>query len=245
VHDVTIFGGGPAANSAYDVLSRNGLRPRRIPEIDPGDSRPLIIGESHGAYQAARQAVDAGRHVLIANPQALSPERLSLLLQNRRQSQALYVWSERRYHPAYRLIGNLKEADATWRPRFLRSETLSTEPSNAALFHLRALEALGLVVAIAADEPSQVSAHASANPKRNAFDLLDLEVTFPQLQAFIQVSLGEAVERRETLLAADSRKAYVDELELTTPVRLVDDDTTIDRITASAGSPAPHPPATS
>jgi len=44
------------------------------------------------------------------------------------------------------------------------------------------------------------------------------------MQAFIQVGLGEAVERRETLLAATSRKAYIDELEQNAPVRLVDDD---------------------
>lgn len=212
------------ANSCYDVLSRNGLSVTRGFELEDGDTSPLILGETHGAYQAARQALEAGRHLLIASPQVLTPERLSLLLEHRKREQALFVWSERRYHPAYRLLTGLTEADATWRPRFLRSETLSTEASSPALFRLRTLESVGLVVSIAADEPLDVAARASANTKRNSFDLLNLEVSFSDLQAFVQIGLGEALERRETLLAATSRKAYVDELDQMAPVRLVDDD---------------------
>ena len=227
MHDVTIFGAGPTANNCFDVLSRKGLRVSRTLDFDPDDSRPLIIGEASGAYQTTRQAAEAGRHMLIASQQALSPERLMPLLQNRRPWQAIFVWSERRYHPGYRLIGGLTETDATWRPRFLRSETLSTEPSSATLFRLHAMEAIGLVIGIAAAEPERVAAHASAYTKRNTFDLLNLEVTFPELQAFIQVGLGEAIERRETLLASDTRKAYVDELDLTAPGRLVDNDPAI------------------
>jgi len=226
LYDVTIIGGGDAANSCYDVLSRNALRVTRAFELEPGDTSPLILGESQNAFQMARQAVEAGRNILIASPQALTPERLSLLLENRGQRQALFIWSDRRYHPGYRLLGGLAEADATWRPRFLRSSTLSTEASSAGLFRLRALESIGLVVSIVAEEPLDVAAHASANAKRNSFDLLNLEVSFPDLKAFVQVGLGEALERRETLLAASSRKAYVDEIEQSAPVRLVDDDPT-------------------
>jgi hypothetical protein len=224
VYDVTIIGGGHAASSCFDVLSRNGLSVTRTFELEDDDTSPLILGETHGAYPMARQAVESGRHVLIASPQVLTPERLSLLLEQRQRPQALFIWSERRYHPAYRLLTGLTEADATWRPRFLRSETLSTQTPSAALSRLLTLESVGLVVGIAAGEPLEVAAHASANTKRNSFDLLNLEVSFAEMQAFIQLGLGEAMERRETLLAATSRKAYIDELEQNAPVRLVDDD---------------------
>jgi hypothetical protein len=223
VYDVTIIGGGPAANSCYDVLTRAGLSVTRTFEIEPGDRSPIILGEAHGAYLIARQAAEAERHLLVASPQVLTPERLSLLLENRGRSQALFVWSERRFHPGYRLLSGLTGADATWRPRFLRSELLSLEASSAGLFRLRTLEAVGLAVSIAAADPIDVAARASASIQRNSFDLLNLEVTFPELRAFLQIGLGEAVERRETLLAATSRKAYIDELNQTTPVRLVDD----------------------
>jgi hypothetical protein len=224
VYDVTIIGGGAAANSCYDVLTRAGLSVTRSFELEPGDRSPLILGEAHGAYLIARQATEVGRHLLVATPQVLTPERLSLLLENRGRAQALFVWSERRYHPGYRLLSGLTEADATWRPRFLRSETLSLETSSAGLFRLRTLEAVGLAVSIAAAAPIEVAARASASVQRNSFDLLNLEVTFPELRAFLQIGLGEAVERRETLLAATSRKAYIDELNQTTPVRLVDEE---------------------
>ncbi|HEY7466509.1 MAG TPA: hypothetical protein VIB47_07430 [Dehalococcoidia bacterium] len=224
MYDVTIIGGGPAANSCYDVLTRAGLSVTRSFELEPGDRSPLILGEAHGAYLIARQAAEVGRHLLVATPQVLTPERLSLLLENRGRAQALFVWSERRYHPGYRLLAGLTEADATWRPRFLRGETLSLEPSSTGLFRLRALEAVGLAVSIAAAEPVEVAARASASMQRNSFDLLNLEVTFPELRAFLQIGLGEAVERRETLLAATSRKAYVDELNESMPLRLVEDD---------------------
>ena len=241
MYDVTIIGGAAAANTCYDVLTRAGLSVTRGFELDPGDRSPIILGEAHGAYLIARQAAEAGRHILIASPQVLTPERLSLLLENRGRSQALFVWSERRYHPAYRLIAGLTEADATWRPRFLRSETLSLEPLSAGLFRLRTLEAVGLTVGIAGDEPAEVAARASASIQRNSFDLLNLEVTFPHLRAFLQIGLGEAVERRETLLAAASRKAYIDELNQTTPVRLVEDaPSSQDRVNARwLACPAP------
>ncbi len=224
MYDVTIIGGGPAANSCYDVLTRAGLSVTRTFELEPGDRSPIILGEAHGAYSIARQAAEAGRHLMVASPQVLTPERLLLLLENRDRAQALFVWSERRYHPGYRLLTGLTEADATWRPRFLRSETLSLEASSAGLFRLRTLEAVGLAISIAAASPIEVAARASASIQRNSFDLLNLEVTFPELRAFLQIGLGEAVERRETLLAATSRKAYIDELNQTTPVRLVDDE---------------------
>ena len=224
MHDVTIMGGGAAANSCYDMLSRNGLGVTRTFELDPDDHSPLILGETHGAFQTARQALEAGRDVLVASPKVLTPERLSLLLENRKHRQAVFAWSERRYHPGYRLLGGLTEADATWRPRFLRSETLSSEASTAGAFRLRVLETVSLVAGIAGDEPLEVAAHASANEKRNSFDLINLEVRFAEVEAFIQVGLGEALERRETLLAAASRRAYVDELDQTAPVRIVSDD---------------------
>lgn len=224
MYDVTIVGGGRVAHSCYDALSHAGLKVTRTFELDAGDPSPVILGDSHAAYPIARQALEEGRHLLIADTQALSPERLSLLLEGRRRSQAVFVWSERRYHPGYHLLAGLVESDATWRPRFLRAETLSMEASNALLFRLRALEAIGLVVGIAGAEPLEVAARASSNPKRNSVDLLNLEIAFPDLQAFLQVGMGEALERRETLLAATTRKALVDELDARTPVRLVDSD---------------------
>ena len=101
------------------------------------------------------------------------------------------------------------------------------------------MEKASLVAGIAGDDPLEVAAHASANEKRNSFDLINLEVRFAEPQVFIQVGLGEALERRGTLLAAASRRAYVDELDQTAPVRIVDDDSISESRVRWLACPAP------
>lgn len=241
--DVTIVGGGIAARTCGEVLSRAGFRLNHAFELEEGDRSPVILGEVPAAFPLARQAVESGRHTLIANPQSLSPERLSLLLEGRKRSQALFVWSERRYHPGYRFVSGLIEADATWRPRYLRQETVTLEPTTSALARWRTLEALSLLVSIAADVPLHVAAWTAENAVRNAADLICLNLAFDDLDAFLQVGLGEAVERRETLLAAMNRKAFVDELNQSMPVRIVEDEPRLRPSTAarwlSTASPTP------
>lgn len=222
--DVTIIGSGRLAAACARVLDRAGFNLRRGFEIENDDRSPVILGEINGAYNLARQVVESGRHLLIANPAALTPERLSLLLENRKRSQALFVWSERRQHPGYHLIAGLIESDSTWRPRFLRQETLTAEPTTSGLARWYALEALGLVMSIAGEDASRVEAQNATNVSRNAPDLLSFVVSFPHLKAYVQVGLGEPLERRETLLAAADRKAFIDELNPNTPLRLIEDE---------------------
>jgi predicted dehydrogenase len=237
--DLTIIGAGSAARACGEVLERAGFRLRRTFEIEGGDSTPLILGELNGAPAVARQAVEGGRHVMIASPMALTPERLSSLFETRRKDRALFVWSERRYHPAYRFVGSLVETDATWRPRYIRLLILGTEPTASALMRWRALESIALLTGLAADAPLSVSATAVVNTLRNAPDLVSLVLSFKDMEAFIQISLGEAVERREMLFAASERKAFVDELNQSTPLRLVEDEPTERQSSRWVSFPAP------
>ncbi|HLF79041.1 MAG TPA: hypothetical protein VJB57_16290, partial [Dehalococcoidia bacterium] len=227
--DVTIIGGGSIAAACADTLGRAGFRVQRTFGVETGDRSPIILGEVPSAFVLARQAVESGRHILIASPGSLSPERLSLLLDSRKRSQALFVWSERRYHPAYRFLSALIEADAIWRPRFLRHETLTVEPPAGALSRWLTLESLSLAISLARAPADSVHTHSIANPTRNSPDLLLLMVSFPDLDATIQVGLGEAVERRETLLATADRKAYIDELNQSMPIRVIEDERGITR----------------
>jgi len=222
--DVTVIGGGGPARACGEVLSRAGFRVFHTFSLEEGDRSPLIVGEVNGAFSVVLQAVESGRHVLIASPYALTPERIALLLEKRKRSQAFFVWSERRYHPGYRFVGGLIEADASWRPRYLRLESLGAEATNSGLMRWRLLESLALLVGIAAEAPLSVAATATANSVRNAPDFISLFLAFKDIEAFVQVGLGEALERREMLLAADGRKAYVDELNQSMPLRLMEDE---------------------
>jgi predicted dehydrogenase len=229
VIDVTIIGSGTNAAACAGALSSAGFRLHHTLEVDSSDRSPIILGEAPSAFALARQAVEMGRHVLIASPSSLSPERLSLLLDNRKRAQALFVWSERRYHPAYRFIGALVEADTIWQPRFLRLETLTVEPPASAQSRWLTLESLTLAISLAGCPAESIRSHAITNPTRHAPDLLSLLVSFPDIEASIHIGLGEPVERRETLLATADRKAYIDELNQSTPIRVIEDERGIAR----------------
>jgi hypothetical protein len=222
--DVTILGNGAETRACSDVLSRAGFRIHYATEIEAGDHSPLILGEGPGTFALARQAVETGRHLLIACPDLLSGDRLSVLFNNRKRAQSLFVWNERRYHPGYRFVNSLIESDATWRPRYMRIETLSPEPTTSALARWRMLESIELLLTITTEEPVEAAATVQQNAVRNAPDYSSLRLLFHGLDAYLQVGMGEAVERRETLLAATSRKAYVDELNQSMPLRLVEDE---------------------
>jgi len=224
VPDVTIVGGGGAANLCCEVLGRAGFSVTRAFELEPADNTPVVIGEVHGAFLIARQALEAGRHVLLASSQALSTERLALLLEERSRSQALFVWSERHYHPAYRFVSGLVEADATWKPRFLRQQALSRQPPGGPLFTQLVLESIGLACRFAGAPPERAWARSIESPRRNSADLLTLGIDFPAVEATLQLGFGEALDRRETLIAAEGRRAFIDELDQTTPIRLIDEE---------------------
>ena len=103
-------------------------------------------------------------------------------------------------------------------------EVLSTEHPTSALFRWRTLEAIALLSSITASEPRSVNATAVLNAKRNAPDLASLSITYKDVEAHLLVGLGEAMERRETLMASATRKAYVDELNSSMPIRIIDDE---------------------
>jgi hypothetical protein len=222
--DITIIGGGSAVRACTDLLTSAGFGLRRTFEFDNEDRSPIILGELPAAHQTARQAVDSGRHLLIANPSQFSPERLELLFDGRRRAQALFLWSTRRYHPSYRFVSSLIESDSTWQPRHLRHETLLTETASAGVANWTLLESAALVADIAGASAESVAASGAANPMRNANELMNLAIEFPSLRAFITIGLGEAVERRETLIAGQHRRVFLDELNHSVPVRLLSDD---------------------
>ncbi len=222
--DITIIGAGAVARACSDLLSAAGFGLRRTFEFDNDDRSPIILGEIPAALNIARQAVEAGRHLMVANPSLFSAERLALLYETRRKAQALYLWSGRRYHPSYRFVGGLIESDPIWQPRYIRQETLLADPPAVGLANWTLVEATALVIGLTGSVPRGASASAAANPLRNANELMSVTVNFPYTLAFVQVGLGEAVERRETLIAATGRKAFVDELNPSVPVRLITDD---------------------
>lgn len=223
--DITIIGGGSAARACTDLLTAAGFGLRRTFEFDDEDRSPIVLGELPNAAAVAREAVDSGRHLLIANPSQLSPERISSLFEARRRAQALFLFSTRRFHPSYRFVSSLLEADSTWQPRHLRHETLITGTPSPALAAWTLVETIALVSGLTGSVPVSVSATGAAHPLRSVNELMDLSLEYPRLRAFLLVALGEAMERRETLIAGQDRRLFIDELNQSVPVRLIAEDT--------------------
>jgi predicted dehydrogenase len=223
VIDITVIGGGATARICTDILSEAGFRVRHGLDFDNEDRSPIILDESAAAPGIARQAVDAGRHLLIATPASFSTERLAALFAARRRAQALFLWSSRRHHPGYRFVAGLVESDATWRPRYVRHQMLTQEPPSPGLSSWTLLESVAVVLGVTNEEPESVAASGTLNPVRNAPDLVSASIAMPSTSVFVQVALGETVERRETLIAADGRKAHIDEMDEQVPVRVTSD----------------------
>ncbi len=220
--DVVVAGAGPAARECLGLLTQAGFEVGS--DLAQDERCPVVLGEVSHPFSQALQILEARRHLLIANPAALSPSQLASLLASRRPRQALYLWSERRQHPAYHLVAGLVRTDENgWAPRYLRLSAFGTERPTAALLRWRACESVALALELAGAEPQAVIASQSQGPWRGSADFLALNLDFGDVGAFVEVALGEALARFETVLAANDRKAYVDELDTRVPVRLVDD----------------------
>ena len=222
VVDITVLGGGDIAETCRELLRGAGCD---ADEVTPGSHRPVIVGHSPHVFLTIRSLVEAGHHVLVACPAVLTVPQLVALFAGRGLGQVLSLWSESRRHPGHRLVAGLVEADEqAWHPRYIRQVTSLDEKPGAGLMRWRLLEAIALVAAYAGVPPLTLTATASLNPSRGCPDQEILILRYENLEAYIQVSLGEPMARRETLIAAAARKAYVDELNCSTPVRLFDDE---------------------
>jgi hypothetical protein len=226
VADVTIIGTGFAARACGDVLSRAGFDVSHAFELQTGERSAVILGDIQGGYEIARHAVATGRHLMIVTPEVLTPERLGTLFDDRKRAQAIFVWSESRYHPGYRFVAGLIETDSAWNPRYLRLDNLRTDAPSSGSIRWQTLETLALAGSLSGEGPISVHAGAARNARRSCPDLLEIEVAYDGVKAFLRIGLGEVIERRETLVAARARKVFVDELNPTTPIRMVEDEPT-------------------
>lgn len=220
--DATVIGGGTRTRASADALMRAGATVRHSFFLDDDDRSPVILGDVPNAYTVARSALDAGRHLLVTSPAAMSPEKLSTLIEGRRRSQAVFLWNERRFHPGYRFVSGLIETDAAWRPRFLRHDTLTTDAVSGPLMRWLALEALALIESLTDASPLTVAATSARSAIRNAPHFLSLNMVFAELAALVNVGAGEAFNRRETVIAGEDCQAHLDELNPFAPVSVVD-----------------------
>ena len=77
--DIALFGDGTSARRCGDALREAGYSITADPNEDAGRV-PLILGDAANAFALALRAVEAGRHLMVTSPQALSLQQTETLL---------------------------------------------------------------------------------------------------------------------------------------------------------------------
>ena len=130
----------------------------------------------------------------------------------------------------------------TWQPRFIRQTSMLTEATSAIAIRWRTLESIALSLKLTQAAPESVIAASAESEQRNAPDFLSLNLQTDKGPAFIQVGMGESSARQETTLAVAYRKAYIDELNESVPIRITDgSETTAGGSSRWVSCPSPSP----
>ncbi|MEX2158179.1 MAG: hypothetical protein WEB04_02135 [Dehalococcoidia bacterium] len=220
---VAIIGEGEAASRWASALrTRADLVP--APEELPGgiDALVLVAG-AHDPFSRAKEALQAGVHVLYAAPFLLSPwqaARLTLLAGRKRR--LLRFVEPFQYRMGFPFLRRLLEGqEPFWRPLYLRLLCLA-EPASQERIDELATEQLAVCDALLNDEPRSVTAAAVRRD-----DLGEVCTAFLTLQyaagTVVQctISLAEAEGGRQLVAAAPGRTIILDDLDSTGAVRVI------------------------
>jgi predicted dehydrogenase len=219
---VAIVGEGEAAGRWAAVL-----RPRAdvvpAPEELSGIDAVVLVAGAHDPFSRAKEALEAGVHVLYAAPFLLSPwqsARLTLLAGRKRR--LLRFVEPFQYRMGFPFLRRLLEGqEPFWRPLYLRLLCLAEPGSNERIDEL-ATEQLAVCDALLNDEPRSVTAAAVRRD-----DLGDVCTAFLTLQyaagTFVQctISLAEAGGGRQLVAAAPGRTIILEDLDSTGTVRVI------------------------
>lgn len=173
--------------------------------------------------RAARGAIMARRHVLIAGPVALtSRQLLALDASSRARGRALLVdtgsLGDDRIAFARKMAGG---PAALWRPRYLRSLRTGTHPGRT-LDEL-VIADVATVLALIGGVPSRVAAVAPrVDDETGAADVAMMTLMFAGGPvARIDVSLIEPEVKHDVTVACDGRTLVLDACDLRAPLRIV------------------------
>ena len=225
--DVTIIGGGAAAASCSDVLTRAGFNVSTHLRARARRPQPRHPRRGQRRLPIARQAVERGRHLLHRQPRSSSRPSGSRLPAGRPAS----VLRPSSSGASAATTPATASSAASWKPTppgaraTCASETLSLEAPTTAIFRWRTLDAVGLASA----SPAYASRSSSPPaPRQHQAQLARPAHPGDHLPRPATPS-SRSVSAKPWSVARPcspppTRKAFVDELNQTTPVRLVDDE---------------------
>lgn len=170
---------------------------------------------------SVRRALMANRHVLILGPAALSGKQLiSLEELARRRSRVVYLDAGYAADERVAFIRKMTASPAAiWRPRYIRAQRTGFDRRNLDEI---AIAEIACVLSIMGAAPTHVSAVAPRiDDETGHADAAMLTMTFGGGPiATLDISLVEAMRRREMVIACEGRTIVMDAFDLRSPLQI-------------------------
>ena len=177
-------------------------------------------------YPAARQALEAGKHVYVEKPISLSYDharRLTELAES--LSLVLMVGHLMEYHPALRLLKQLVDAGELGEILYLYSERVNlgvVRKDENALWSL-APHDISMILHLVDEEPESVSARGASYLQEGIEDVVFANLRFADgRMAQIQVSWLDPHKVRKLTVVGTQKMAVFDDMESAEKVRIYD-----------------------
>ena len=177
-------------------------------------------------YAAAKQALEAGKHVYVEKPISLSYDharRLTELAES--LSLVLMVGHLMEYHPALRLLKQLVDAGELGEILYLYSERVNlgvVRKDENALWSL-APHDISMILHLVDEEPESISARGASYLQEGIEDVVFVNLRFADgKMAQIQVSWLDPHKVRKLTVVGTQKMAVFDDMESAEKVRIYD-----------------------
>lgn len=199
--------------------------------VSGSDVDAVIFCEPTGnIFPLLKRALQCNKHVMASPASAISSRQLQELARLAgRQRRLLMFAEERLFHPALTFLRRmLSEKSGLWRPQYLRGLSISgTSNGDAPPFASLVEEALALCARLIEAQPDTISGIACRTSGHADPVAAFLNLTYGEGKvASLQISVGEAQEVRQWVLATASKTILVDECDPRAPLRIISSNAT-------------------
>jgi UDP-2-acetamido-3-amino-2,3-dideoxy-glucuronate N-acetyltransferase len=204
--------------TAAELAATHGGRPLAWDEAlaDPGVEAIAVATPPISHFALAREALAAGKHVIVEKPLALSlAEAQELVALADRAGRSLAVGHQLQYHPAYLALRQLVRDGALGRLHHISATRLNF---GKVCQHEDVLWALGphdisMILGLAGEDPAEVRADGSAFLQADISDVATVDLRFPGgLTATIQLSWSHPFKEQRLVVVGEKMMAVFDDV---------------------------------
>jgi len=172
------------AVAAEEVAMRTGAPVRAYGEVlaDPAIQGIVVATRAETHYEVAKAALEAGKHVFVEKPLVLDESEADALIALAEQAgRVLMVGHLLRYHPVFRHMLEIVRSQKYGRLRYIYSDRLNLGKIRVEedVLWSFAPHDISMVLALAGEEPAQVTAQGAAFVTPPIADIASVQLKFP------------------------------------------------------------------